>query len=179
MTGDKKWILYNNREWKRSRGKRNEPPPTTPKTGLHPKKMILCTWEEWKGVLYHELLPENKTINCNKDCSRLDQVKAALNKKHPELVRRKHISFHQDNTKLYVYLMTRQKLLQLGWEVLIYLPYSPDTAPLGVHLFWALQNSPNEKLFSSLEDCIKGIWNSSLIKKMTSLGNGNMKFSEK
>ena len=140
---------------------------------------MLCIWWDWKGVLYYELLPENQTINSNKYCSQLDQLKAALDEKRPELVNRERIIFHQDNARPHVSLMTRQKLLQLGWEVLIYLPYSPDTAPLGVHLFWALQNSPNEKLFSSLEDCIKGIWNSSLIKKMTSLGNGNMKFSEK
>ena len=36
VTGDEKWILYNNVEQKRSWGKRNEPPPTTPKAGLHP-----------------------------------------------------------------------------------------------------------------------------------------------
>ena len=30
VTGDEKWILYNNVEQKRSWGKRNEPPPTTP-----------------------------------------------------------------------------------------------------------------------------------------------------
>ena len=113
---------------------------------------MLYTREEWKGVLYHELLPENRTSNCNKHCSQLDQVKAALNKKHLELVRRKHVSLHQDNTRMYVYLMTRQKQLQLGWEVLIYLPYSSDIVPLDVHLFGALQNSLNEKLFNSLED---------------------------
>ena len=48
--------------------------------------------------------------------------------------------------------MTRQKLLQLGWEVLIHLPYS-DIAPLDFHLLWSLQNSLNGKNFSSLEDC--------------------------
>ena len=42
VMGDEKWILYNNVEWKRSWGKRNEPPPTTPKAGLHPKKLMLC-----------------------------------------------------------------------------------------------------------------------------------------
>ena len=42
VTGDEKWILYNNVERKRSSGKRNEPPPTTPKAGLHPKKVTLC-----------------------------------------------------------------------------------------------------------------------------------------
>ena len=49
--------------------------------------------------------------------------------------------------------MTRQKLLQLGWEVLIHLPYSPDIAPLHFHLFQSLQNSLNVKKFNSLEDC--------------------------
>ena len=40
--------------------------------------------------------------------------------------------------------MTRQKLLQLGWEVLIHPPYSPDIAPSDFHLFRSLQNSLNE-----------------------------------
>ena len=48
--------------------------------------------------------------------------------------------------------MTRQKLLQLGWEGLIHPPYTPDIAPLEVHLFWSLQNF-NEKNFNSLGDC--------------------------
>ena len=153
MTGNEKWILNNNVEWKRSWGKRNEPPPITPKAGLHPKKVMLCMWWDWKGVLYYELLPENQTIHSNKYCSQLDQLKAALDKKRLELVNRKCIIFHQDNTKLRVSLMTRQKLLQLGWEVLIHLPYSPDIAPPDFHLFWSLQNSLNGKSFSSLEDC--------------------------
>ena len=76
--GDEKWILLNNVEWKRSRGKRNEPPPTTPKPGLHPNKVMLCIWWDWKGVLYYELLLENQTINSNKYCSQLDQLKVAL-----------------------------------------------------------------------------------------------------
>ena len=40
------WILYNNVEQKRSWGKWNEPPLTTPKAGLHPKKVMLCIWWE-------------------------------------------------------------------------------------------------------------------------------------
>ena len=80
VMGDEKWILYNNVEWKRSWGKRNEPPPTTPKSGLHPKKVMLCIWWDWKGVLYYERIPENQTINSNKYCSELDRLKAAFTK---------------------------------------------------------------------------------------------------
>ena len=126
---NEKCILYNNVEWKRLRGKRNEPPPTTPKAGLHPKKVMLYIWWDWKGVLYYELLPENQTIDSNKYCAQLDQLKAALDEKCLELVNRKHTIFHQDNARLHVSLMTRHKLFQLRWEVLIHLPYSPDIAP--------------------------------------------------
>ena len=151
VTGHGKWLLYNNVEWKRSWGKRNAPPPTTPKASLHPKKVMLFIWWDWKGVLYYELLPENQTINSNKYCSQLDQPKAALDEKCTELVNRKYIIFHQDNARLRVSLMTRQKSLQLGWEVLIHPPYSPDIAPSDFH--FSLQNSLNGKNFNSLEDC--------------------------
>ena len=45
------------------------------------------------------------------------------------------------------------KNLQLGWDVLIHLPYSPDISPLDFHWFWSFQNSLNGKNFNSLEDC--------------------------
>ena len=178
VTGDKNWILYNNVEWKRSWGKRNETPPTMPKAGLQPKKVMLCIWWDWKGVLYYELLPENQTIKSNKYCSQLDQLKAALNEKRPELVNRKRIIFHQDNARPHVSLMTRRKLLQLGWEVLIDLPYS-DIAPLDFHLFRSLQNSLNGKNFNSLEDCKRHLEQFFVQKDKKFWEDGIMKLPEK
>ena len=104
-------------------------------------------------LYYTELLPENQMINSNKYCSQLDQVKTALDEKRPELVNRKRILFHQDNARLHVSLMTRQKLLQLSWEVLIHPPYSSDIAPSDIHLFRSLQYSLNGENFNSLKDC--------------------------
>ena len=120
---------YCTNEQKRSWAKRNEPPPTTPKAGLHPKKEMLCIWWDWKGVLYYELLLENQMTNSSKYSSQLDQLKATLDEKCLELVSRKCNIFHQDNARPHVSLMTWQKLLQLGWEVLIHPPYSPDIVP--------------------------------------------------
>ena len=60
--------------------------------------------------------------------------------------------FHQDNTRPHVSLVTRQKLLQFCWEVLLHLSYSPDIAPSDFHLFRSSQNSLNGKNFNSLED---------------------------
>ena len=86
-------------------------------------------------------------------CSQFNQLKTALHEKHLELVNRKCIISYQDNTRLHVSLMTRQKLLQLGWEALIYPLKSPDTAPSDIYLFWSLQNYLNARNFNSLEDC--------------------------
>jgi len=85
VTGDKKWIIYNNIERKRSWGKRNEPPLVIPKAGLHPKKVMLCVWWGWKGILYYELLPNIETINSEKYCSQLDKLKTAIEQKRPEI----------------------------------------------------------------------------------------------
>ena len=134
-------------------GKRNEPPLSTPKAGLHPMKVMLCTWWDWRGVLCYEILLENLTINSNKYCFQLDQLKAALDEKCPELVNRKCRIFNQDDVRPHVSLMTRQKFLQLGWGVVIHSPYSPDIAPLDFHLFHFLQDSVSGKNVNSLEDC--------------------------
>ena len=87
---------------KRLWGKQNEQLPTTLKAEAYPKKMILCIWYDWKGILDYELLLKNQTINSNKYCSQLNQLKVALDEKHLELVSRKCIISHQDTVRLYV-----------------------------------------------------------------------------
>ena len=111
--------------------------------------------------------------------SQLHQLKAALDEKCPELVNRKCIIFHQDNARLHVSLMTREKLLQLGWEVLIHLPYSPDVAPSDFYLFWSLQNSLNGRKFNSLEDCKRHLEQFFAQKDKKFWGDGIMKLPEK
>ena len=140
---------------------------------------MLFVWWDWKGVLYYELLPENQTINSNKYCSQLDQLKAALNKKRPEVVNRQRITFHQDEARPHVSLMTRQKLLQLGWDVLIHLPHSSDVTPLDFHLFWSLQNSLNGKNFNSLENCKRHLEQFFAQKDKKFSQDGIMKLPEK
>jgi len=145
-----------------------EPPLIAPKTGLHPK-VLLCIWWDWKGIVYYELLPHNQTINSDKYCSQLDRLKAAIDEKRPELANRKGVVF-QDNARPHVSLHTRQKLVQLGWDVLPHPPYSPDLALSNYHLFRSLQNSLNGKNLDFLWKFVKTICSSLSSRKMPSSG---------
>ena len=132
----------------RSWGKLNEPPPTTPKTGLHPKNTMCVVALEgelimsffWKTKEFQWVLLSVK------------KLKAALDEEHPDLVNRKHIIFHQDNAKLHVCLMTRQNYYNLAGKFW-FIQCIHHIEPSDVHLFQVLQNSLNGKNINSLEDC--------------------------
>ena len=75
--------------------------------------------------------------------------------------------------------MTRQNLLQLDWEDLINLPYLSDIAPSDFHLFQSLQNSFNEKKFSSLEDYKRHLKHFFALKDKKVWEDGTMKLPGK
>lgn len=60
--------------------------------------------------------------------------------------------FHHDNGKPHTSLAIWQKLLQLGYFVLPYSPYSPDSAPSDYNLFLFLQKFLDDKIFTSYGD---------------------------
>ncbi|XP_018306549.1 histone-lysine N-methyltransferase SETMAR-like [Mycetomoellerius zeteki] len=77
-------------------------------------------------------------------CQQLMRLKQSIQEKRPELINRKDIVFHHDYTQWpYMSSMTRQKLKELGWEVLMHPPCSLDLAPSDYYLFQSLQNFLN------------------------------------
>ena len=112
---------------------------------------MLSVWWDFKGVVFFELLSSNQTINSNVYCRQLDSLNESIIQKCPELVNRKGVVFHHDNARPHTSLITCQKLLELGWDVLPHPPYSPDLAPSDFHLFRALQNSLHGIMFNSDE----------------------------
>ncbi|XP_046832405.1 histone-lysine N-methyltransferase SETMAR-like [Vespa crabro] len=93
-------------------------PSSVAKPGLHPKKIFLCIWWDWK---------------------------ASIAEKWPELMNWHGVIFHHDNARPHVALAIRQKLLQFDWDVLPHLPYSSDLAPFDYYLFLSLKNSLRDK----------------------------------
>lgn len=66
---------------------------------------------------------------------------------------RKDVAFLHDNAGPHASIITRQKLLQLRWDILVHSPYSPDLAPSDFHLFRSLQNTLMDNKFSELNEC--------------------------
>ncbi|GFW44661.1 histone-lysine N-methyltransferase SETMAR [Trichonephila clavipes] len=100
-----------------------------------------------------ELLPYGQTLNSDIFCEQLDRLKLAIDQKRPELSNRRGVVFYQDNASPDTSVVTLQKLWELGWEVLMHPPYSPDLAPSDYHLFLTLQNFLSDKKLGSRADC--------------------------
>lgn len=150
ITGDEKWVLYNNFCRKRHWGKAGESPLVSSKPSTHPEKVLLCCWWDFKGVVYYELLPPNTTVTSELYCSQLDRLDAALHEKRSQY--NGDVILLHDNAKPHTAFNTQKKLRQLGWEVLNHPPYSPDLAPSDYYLFRSLSNYLRGKKFSNIDE---------------------------
>lgn len=153
VTGDEKWLTYDNIKRQRSWSIRGESAQKVAKPRLTSRKVLLCVWWDWQGIIYYELLPYGQTINTVLYCQQLDRLKEAIAQKRPALANTKKIVFHHDNARPHTSISTRQKLRQLGWEVLMHPPYSPDLAPSDYHLFLSIANDFAGENFASREAC--------------------------
>lgn len=149
ITGDEKWVVYVNTTRKRQWLDKGTTPGGTPKPDLHERKVMLSIWWDVKGVVYYELLPHNTTITADIYCNQLQQLATQLATKRPQ---HGQVRFLHDNARPHTARITREKLLQLGWEILPHPPYSPDLAPSDYHLFRSLQDFLRDKRYDSEED---------------------------
>ncbi|XP_068622876.1 histone-lysine N-methyltransferase SETMAR-like [Battus philenor] len=129
ITGDEKWVLYDNLKRKRQWLSRNELQRTNATPGLHPKKALLCVWWNTRGVVYFKVLEPGQTVNVDVYCEQLEKVNQSLIKKNPKIVNGKGVILQHDNTRSHCAKRTLDKINELGWEVLPHPPYSPDITP--------------------------------------------------
>ena len=59
VTGDKKWVTYDNVKRKRSWSKSDEAAQTV---------ALLCVWWDWQGIIHYKLLPYGQTLNSDLYC---------------------------------------------------------------------------------------------------------------
>ena len=165
VTGDGKWIHYDNPKRKKSYVKPGQRAKSMAKTNIHGAKVMLCTWWDHKGVLYYELLQPGETINGERYRTQLIRLKRAIAEKRPEYATsHEAIIFHHDNARPHVAIPVKNYLEISVGEVLPRPPYSPDLAPSDYHLFRSMQNALTGIRFTS-EQGIKNWFDSFLADK--------------
>ena len=122
ITDDGKWITYDNPTGKKSWIKKGEKAQAIAKPGLMRKKVMLCEMQGNRS-LWAVIVQSN---NSQLYCEQLQRLQQAIKRKRPELINRRSVVFHHDNARPHTSLMTRQKLRELGWEVLMHPSYSSD-----------------------------------------------------
>lgn len=152
VTGDEKWILYDNVVRKRHWSKVGEPPLTSAKSPLHPTKVMLCCWWDCNGPLHYEFLNPGETINADLYCQQLDRLHDNIQKKRPALISRRGVILQHDNARPHVAVKTLKKIRELKYELLPHPAYSPDLAPSDYHLFRALDNHLRDKKFNNFQE---------------------------
>ena len=63
VTGDEKWIYFENPKRNRSWVTPGEPSTLTARPNRYERKTMLCVWWDQKGVIYYELLKPGETVN--------------------------------------------------------------------------------------------------------------------
>ena len=87
------------------------------------------------------------------NCDKIAELIERAMQKRPSLINRGRIVFHQDNARPHTSLVTRQKLRELGLEVLLHPPYSPALAPSDYHLFLSMANELGSRNLATRESC--------------------------
>lgn len=156
VTGDEKWIYFDNPKRKRSWVDPGQPSTSQAKRNIHGKKALLCIWWDQKGVVYFELLKPGQTVTADRYRQQLLDLNRALKEKRSEWANRhgKVILLH-DNARPHVAKLVQETLEALGWDVLPHPAYSPDIAPSDYHLFRSMQHGLSEQRFNSYEEVKK------------------------
>lgn len=86
----------------------NYQPLTVSASGLHPKKIMhMVVLEVFPFIVVRKTLPISQLHDCNKYCSQLDHLKAAIYKQTTSRISR---IFYQSNIRLHISLVTKQKI---------------------------------------------------------------------
>jgi histone-lysine N-methyltransferase SETMAR len=163
VTGDEKWIYFNNSTRKRSWTDRGRPPNSTPRPNRFGKKVMLCVFWDQKGVLFWELLQPGQTVNATRYVQQLRDLDRVLPQKRPESFQRRQkgrrVILLHDNAPAHASKAVKDTLKDLNWEVIPHPPYSPDLAPSDYHLFTSMANALCLKRFIDYEDVSEWVKN--------------------
>jgi histone-lysine N-methyltransferase SETMAR len=135
-TCDEKWIYLNNPDLQKQWRDKGQLPLPVAKRKCFEKKVHLCVWWNYEGLIHYELLPDGRTVNAEVYSQQLEKMYTVLLEKYPGLLNRKRVLLQQDHARPNTAKKTLKKIEELGSiELLPHSAFSPDLAPSDYYLF--------------------------------------------
>ena len=151
VTTDETWVYHyepeskrQSMEWKHTAS----PVKKKFKSQRTTRKVMLTVFWDRQGPITLDFKSQGNNVNSQNYCELLAVVKQDIKNKRRGLLSR-GVVFHQDNARPHTAARTMAKIEELGWEVLVHPPYSPDLAPSDFHLFGPLKNHMRGKHFTT------------------------------
>lgn len=158
ITGDEKWIYFENPKRKRSYVRRGQKAKSTPRPNRFGRKAMLCVFWDQAGIIWWELLQPGETVTGERYKQQLTNLNRNLLKNRPEYRKRQHKPILlDDNAPPHRGLQVRETVDDLDWEHLPHAAYSPDLAPSDYHLFSSMGHALAEQHFRSYADVKKWV----------------------
>lgn len=153
VTSDEKWVYLVQHNRDKRWVQKGQETPSIPKHDRFGKKVMLCVWWNFDGIVHFELVPNGRAISAELYCQQLERVYEKLKQKYPALINRKRALMQQDNAKPHTARKTKDKFEELdGVEVLPHPAYSPDCAPSDYGLFRSMQHFLKGRRFNSFDE---------------------------
>ena len=168
ITGDESWIFEYDPETKRQSCQWKSPGSPRPKKARMQKsqvKIMLTTFFDHQGMVHHEYVPHDQTINQHFYKEVLTRLMAKIRRKRRELWASNTWILHHDNAPAHAALSVRQFLATKQVTILDHPPYSPDLAPCDYFLFPKLKGTIKGTRFEGVEDIKSNV--TSFLKRIT------------
>ena len=154
VTGDETWVHYTTPETKEQSKQWKHPSSPRPKKFkqiLSAGKIMASVFWDRKGILLCEFMPCGTTINADRYCETLKNLRRAIQNKRRGMLT-KGVRFHHDNARPHTANRTTALIERFGWEMVSHPPYSPDLAPSDFHIFPALKKNLGGTQFQTDEE---------------------------
>ena len=115
VTGDEKWIYFQNPKRKKFWVDLAQPSTSSSRSNRFGWKTMLCVWWDQESVIYYELLKPGETVNAHRYHQQLIKLHRALREKRPHY-RKRHdkLIFLHDNAPSHTSIMVQNYLETLN-----------------------------------------------------------------
>ncbi|GFT66236.1 mariner Mos1 transposase [Trichonephila clavipes] len=153
VTGDEKWIYFENPKRILSYVDPGKPSKSTARPNRFGRKTMLCIFWDQEGPIYYELLKPGETVNTDRYKQVLLNLNDAILEKREQYKNQQHkVIFLDDNAPNHRAKLTKDIVKALGWEPLAHAAYSQDLAPSDYNLFASLGHALADQRFTSYEN---------------------------